>query len=230
MTGERRYQQDEVSEIFEAAATTDRPSPTRAPASAQGLTLADLQSIGSEVGLSAARIAEAAGSLELRRTAQPVRTSFGMPISAGRTVDLPRAPTDREWALLVTDLRETFHAQGRDGSRGNVRAWSNGNLHAYIEPTETGYRLRMGTVKGDATGLNQLGAFGIVFAVVMFVVMLLNGNLADDIVAPVVLGAMGAAGLGYNALRLPRWSEEREEQMAHIAARAQMLIRGPAET
>lgn len=224
MTGERRYQQDEVSEIFEAAAT-DRRSRTGALTSAEGFTLAELQSIGSEVGLSAARIAEAAASLELRRRALPVRTSFGMPISVGRTLDLPRAPTDHEWAMLVADLRETFHAQGRDGSRGNVRAWSNGNLHADIEPTEAGYRLRMGTVKGNVVATNQLGAAGIVMGVLLFLVLLLTGNLADDLIGPLLFAAMGATTLGYNALRLPRWAEEREEQMAHIAARAQMLIR-----
>lgn len=226
MTDERRYQQDEVSEIFEAAATTERRSPTRALASPQGLTLAELQSIGSEVGLSPARIAEAAASLELRRTAQPVRTLLGMPISAGRTIDLPRAPTDREWAMLVADLRETFHAQGRDQSRGDVRTWTNGNLHASIEPTATGYRLRLGTVKGDAGSVNAIGISAIALAVILFLATVLNSDIAQAMFAPIVLGSMGAATLGYNALRLPRWAEEREEQMARIAARAQELIRG----
>lgn len=222
---ERRYQQDEVAEIFEAAATSPQRATTSAPASAGGLTLAELQSIGSEVGLSPARIAEAAAGLELRRTAQPVRTSFGMPISTGRTVDLPRAPTDREWALLVSDLRETFHAQGKDSSRGDVRAWRNGNLHVYIEPTETGYRLRMGTVKGDASSVNAIGVSSIVMALILFLATLTNSGIEEAIFAPMVLGSIGAATLGYNALRLPRWAEEREEQMAHIAARAQLLLK-----
>lgn len=224
---ERRYQQDEVAEIFEAAATTPQRTTTSAPTSAAGLTLAELQSIGSEVGLSPARIADAAAGLELRRTAQPSRTSFGMPISTGRTVDLPRAPTDREWALLVSDLRETFHAQGRDSSRGDIRAWSNGNLHAYIEPTENSYRLRMGTVKGDAGSVNAIGVSSMVMALILFLATFTSTGMAEAIFAPMVLGSMGAGILGYNALRLPRWAEERDEQMAHIAARAQALIQSP---
>jgi hypothetical protein len=40
---------------------------------------------------------------------------------------------------------------------------------------------------------------------------------------------MGAAALGANALRLPRWAEEREEQMERIATRARLLLgAGPA--
>ena len=79
-----------------------------------------------------------------------------MPIAVGRTLPLPRPLTDREWGMLVTDLRETFGATGRVGEDGNARYWRNGNLHAFVEPAEGGYRLRLGTVKGNAIALNRI--------------------------------------------------------------------------
>jgi hypothetical protein len=59
MSEERRYKEDEVKGIFEAAAR-ERDSRGRAVVSPEGLTLAELQTIGREVGLAPDRIAEAA--------------------------------------------------------------------------------------------------------------------------------------------------------------------------
>jgi hypothetical protein len=217
MTEERRYREDEVAAIFEEAAA---PAVARRGAhAAEGLTLADLQAIGREVGIAPERIAHAASSLDHSHTAGPRRTELGMPVSVARTTALPRALTDREWALLVTDLRETFHARGRESSQGDLRQWSNGNLHAYVEPTATGYRLRLGTVKGNALALNRMGAGGILMALVMLIVLLIGGNSTDDYVAALLLGGLGAGAFAFNALRLPRWAGEREAQMESIISR-----------
>ncbi|WP_420125848.1 hypothetical protein [Longimicrobium sp.] len=224
MPDERTYREDEVAEIFEAAA---RPAPKSTTlARAEGFTLAELQSIGGEAGLSPERIAEAAAAVEMRRGAVR-RTTLGMPVAVGQTVDLPRAPTDREWEMIVADLRETFGARGRLGSREDVREWHNGNLHAYVEPTLTGYRLRLGTQKGDAAGLNQMGAFGLVFALLWVVVFFLRGGLGAELFVPLMMSAMGGAALAYNALRLPGWALEREAQMEQVAARVRVLLGAP---
>lgn len=224
MSNERTYREEEVAEIFEAAAAV-RSGPgagALSPAS-EGLTLAELQAIGREAGLAPERIAEAAAALDLRRDAVR-RSDFGMPVSVGRTVDLPRAPTDREWEMLVAELRETFNAKGRVGSRGDVREWTNGNLHAFVEPTPTGHRLRLGTTKGDALGLNRMGAAGLVAALVWLVVLFMAGGLPEGIFLPLVFALMGGAALAGNALRLPSWAQEREEQMERVAARARALL------
>ena len=226
MTDERRYSEDEVAAIFEAAAApraTGQSGSTR-----DGLTLAELQSIGQEVGVPADRIADAASALDRRRDVVPAGRFLGMPLSVGRTVDLPRAPTDREWEILVADLRRTFGAQGRLGSAGSMREWMNGNLHAVIEPTGAGYRLRLGTRKGDAVALNQIGISLLAMALALLVVTFLMPQLAEEPFTPAFLGALGAAALGYNALRLPSWALRRDQQMQEIAARAQELLSAPA--
>ncbi len=225
MTDERRYQEEEIREIFEAAAAAGDSNP-RALSPGTGLTLAELQEIGLEVGLAPERIAAAATGLDRQGSTLPRRTHFGMPVSVGRTVDLPRAPTDREWALLVAELRETFHAQGKIGSAGSLRQWTNGNLHAYVEPTETGHRLRLGTLKGNASELNLLGIVGIVMGLIILIASSISGKLAEGLFLSAVFGATGVAAMTSNVLRLPRWAREREQQMEHIASRARELI-GP---
>lgn len=223
MTDERRYGDTEVSRIFEAAATAP-PARSTSAAPAQGLTLAELQAIGAEVGVAPDRIAQAALMVDRERTLVPARKWLGLPISAGRTIDLPRAPTDREWEMLMGELRQTFRARGKDRSAGGIREWTNSNLHACIEPTEQGYRLRMGTLKGNAAGIGMLGIGSLLTGVVVFGGILVSGTLGQDLLGPALLGSGGASALAFNALRLPAWKREREQQMDYIADRALAII------
>lgn len=228
---ERKYDDDEMREIFEAASREVMPGPTSS-AGSEGLTLAELKSIGAEAGLSPARIEEAAAALALRRDVAPTRGTFlGLPLSVGRSVDLPRPLTDREWELLVADLRQTFRAQGRVGSHGSIREWTNGNLHAYVEPTDTGHRLRLGTTKGNAVPFTRLGAGLLALALVLAVSMVLGGDLEDPqrLLGPLMLGLMGGSFVAGSTLTLPSWARERELQMEHIAARALALTRQDPE-
>jgi hypothetical protein len=121
-------------------------------------------------------------------------------------------------------LRETFHARGRESSQGESRQWSNGNLHALVEPTAAGYRLRLGTVKGDAMAVNGLAAGGIILALVALFTLLMSGELTDDFASALLLGGLGVGAFAFNALRLPPWAREREEQMEYIVERARALI------
>jgi hypothetical protein len=227
MADERRYRDDEVARIFEAAseaAVSRGDAPLADAPPTEGLTLAELQAIGREVGIAPERIAEAASSLARTQPAIPRRTELGMPLSAGYVTDLPRALTDREWALVVADLRETFRARGRESSDGVTRQWTNSNLHAFVEPTRTGYRLRLGTVKGDGLALNRMGGFGVAMGLVVGLVPLLSGGPATTIPSAVALGGVGVGALVFNALRLPRWAREREQQMRDVAERTRALI------
>ena len=224
MSDERRYREDEIREIFEAAAAS-RDSERKALGSGEGLTLAELKEIGAEVGLSPDSITQAANALAHRPTTIPKRTHLGMPISVGRNVDLPRAPTDREWEMLVSELRQTFGAKGKVGSHGGLRHWTNGNLHAYVEPTESGHRLRLGSLKSTAMAMSNMGMVGIGFGLVMLVVLFLSGRIASEgFFIPLLFGAMGGAALTSAALTLPGWAREREAQMEYIAGRAVAML------
>lgn len=218
MSDERRYQDDEVAAIFEAAS---KPIASRDDAPQTGLTLAELQAIGREAGIDPDRIAQAAATLDRRRPPIPRRTEFGMPVTAAHVVDIPRPLTDREWALVVADLRETFRAWGHEQSRGETRLWWNNNLHAMVEPTLTGYRLRLGTLKGDGLAMNRMGAFGITMGLVVAIAL---GGAPAAIPGVLALGSMGAGAFLFNAVRLPRWARTRERQMQEVADRTLALL------
>ena len=219
----RRYRDDEVRRIFEQASREERTTlPVRSLS--EGLTLGELQEIGREVGLDEAAVAEAAAALDLRVSELPRRRSMGMPIEVGRTIALSRSPTDAEWERFVAELRTTFGARGRVTSEGGLREWANGNLYACIEPAEVGYQLRLGTLKGDAAALNALGVTGVVTGAVTFGALLMSGGLQEAVFVPWMISASGIAAILANALRLPRWKTQREEQMVYLAERVRAIM------
>jgi len=220
----RKYGEEEVKEIFDLAVSSDevgRPSVS----DEGGLTLAELQEVGLEVGVEPRRIAEAALALDARRGVLPRRRSLGMPISVGRIIELPRAVTDREWEILVAEFRQTFGARGRVASHGSIREWTNGNLHAFLEPTEAGHQLRLGTYKGGAMALNRMGVAGLAIGLILIAVFLITGKTPVSLELPMMLMVgMGVGALGSNVLSLPRWAREREGQMEYIAGRVGSLL------
>jgi len=229
MTNERRYQDGEIQEILSLAANSAevvRP----AVSDEGGLTLSELQDVGLEVGMDPGRIAEAAFAVDTRREVLPRRTSFGMPISVGRDIELPRAVTDREWELLVAEFRETFGARGQVTSHRGVREWSNGNLHAFLEPTETGHRLRLRTHKGGALALNTMGVVGLAMGLILLTTFLTSGASPVRLeLLMMILVGMGGAALATNIVSLPRWAREREGQMEYLAGRAGALLGEPPQ-
>ena len=109
----RRYSEDEVSRILDTATET-QTSAGRPLSSGTGMTLAELQDIGREVGISGDLIATAAARLDQAPAATSPSTTFlGATVGVARTAYLHRSLTDHEWSRLVVDLRETFDARGR---------------------------------------------------------------------------------------------------------------------
>lgn len=220
----RLYGDEEASEIFRLATTGDTPHQPL-PAESGGLTLDDLQRIGQEVGIEPARVLQAAASLDARGRPAPVRRSFGLPVGVSRVVELPRAPTDREWERLISEFRTTFAAQGRVTTSGGLREWSQGNLHISIEPTERGEQLRLSTVKGNGIALNRFGAMVGGMSVLFSSVVAATGAPPDKALAILgIFGGISLASFASNLVRLPRWARERERQMEAIAQHAVKLL------
>ena len=219
---ERRYSEDEVSEIF-AEATAARPAGPPATIDS-GLTLAELQAVGEEVGVPAEDVARAAAALDARGQVQRGQTMLGAPLSVGRVVDLPREATDREWQFILADLRETFGAKGRVAVHGGVREWSNGNLHAVLEQTAEGHRLRLGTRKGSALEIAGAAGMGLFMALIMTVAMVAKAKTGAELLFPAMFAALGGGALVSTRLRLPKWAAEREAQMEGVAARTRELL------
>jgi hypothetical protein len=216
---DRRFNEAEVQAIFELASNAREQTQGRLP-SPEGMTLAQLQEIGRDVGIPSSEIARAAMAVE-RGTKKPARTFMGLPLGVERTIPLEKPLSEDEWDRLVVELRETFDARGVVKREGSIRLWANGNLHAYHEPTASGYRLRLRTVKGGARerivgGLGMLGAASAALGVAV-----LSGAVGDTgmLVALASFGTAGAAMFGITAMGLPSWARLRQRQMDDLAER-----------
>lgn len=212
---ERRYTEEESAIIFRAAAEQP-PTPTDQRSHSDGLTLAELQAIGSEAGIAPDAVAHAARALEVHQGAES-RTILGLPFGVERRVALRRRLTDEEWEQLVVQLRDVFKARGRTTSDGSLRQWTNGNLHVLLEPTPTGDRLRLGSFHANAAAAVRLGLAALGGAGFLAIANLLGGHLASTgAIAGLVAG--GLVALANGALRLPGWARLRGRQMEDVAA------------
>ncbi len=223
---DRRYSEEEVAAIFEQAAQAQHAGRRRLPPG-EGMTLGQLQEIGREVGIAPEMVAQAARAID--HGGRPASRRFlGFPVGVGRTIELDRRISDEEWERLVVDLRETFDARGKVSYDGSFRQWTNGNLQALLEPTPTGHRLRLQTLKGNAMGLmgGGLGLLGV--AAALLVVMAVAGDFSN-VDGFVFLSAMGLGMFGVGALRLPAWARLRRRQMEGVAERLALVAAAPEE-
>lgn len=225
MSHERRYQVHEIRQILELAIGQEGGSAPSHPAG-DGLTLLELQDVGREVGLPPERMTQAIAAFEGRGTFVPRGTTLGLPTSVGRVLALPRSPSDREWELLIAELRTTFGGKGEVTSQGGLREWSHGALQAFIEPTEMGYRLRLADSSGAVVGI-VLGGFVVALALLILFALLGKDDAGFKLAVPAFLFLLGGSLVAGSALSLPRWAREQERRMEHLGRRALSLLARP---
>ncbi|MEO8636409.1 MAG: hypothetical protein ABI587_14135 [Gemmatimonadales bacterium] len=223
---ERRYSEEEIAGIFRSAAEYPEPALAEtADTLTAGLTLAQLQAIGHEVGLQPAAIARAARAID--RPPVRARTLFGLPLAVTHTVPLHRTLSDLEWDRLVVQLREVFAARGRIRAEGSLREWSNGNLHVLLEPTDEGHQLRFKTVHGGARAGITVGLGLVATATVVTLATALSGSLAEATTGIAILASTGMVLIASRAWRLPRWARTRAQQMMALGARLALPPNSP---
>ena len=81
------------------------------------------------------------------------------------------------------------------------------------------------TMERSAAFTHVSGLGGVGMGIIVAIAPLLGGAGAE-LSSALMLGGMGASAFAYNALRLPRWAREREEQMDYIVERVHALV-GP---
>jgi hypothetical protein len=212
MSEERRYQDHDVRQMLDLAIGQE-DGPAHALPAVHGLTLPELQDIGREVGLPPDRITQAVAAFEGRGEFVPRGTALGLPTSVGTIVPLPRSPSDREWERLIGELRTTFGGKGEVAAHGGLREWSHGRLHACIEPTATGHRLRLADSNAAVGGV-VLGGLVIAFALLILVVLLGKDDPGFRLAVPAFLFLLGGsvvAGsvVAGSVVSLARWVRER---------------------
>jgi len=225
MSRERRYQDHEIRQILDLAIGEDDGAAVPHPA-VDGLTLLELQEVGREVGLPPERITHAVAAFEGRGEAVARATTLGLPTSVGRIVPLPRNPSDREWELLIAELRTTFGVKGEVTVQGGLREWSHGTLHAFIEPTATGHRLRLADSSAAVAGIG-FGGLLLAFAVLILVVLLGKDDPGSRLAVPAFFSLLGGGLVAGSAMSLPKWARKQDQRMEHIARHAASLLSLP---
>ena len=218
---ERRYDDEEVREIFDRATRVDDVSPSAVrpadPLPSTGMTLHQLQEIGREAGIAPEQVERAAAQLDRTPPVEeaPIRR-FGVPLSTSRVVDLPARLSDEDWDHLVVRMRDLFRARGTVSREGTLRSWSNGNLQVLMEPTRDGYRLRMRTfsqsLRGRVAGGMAMGGMGLGLTVVG----LANPGLGNIGVGSAFLFGIGAVMFGGALFEAPRWRARRAAQFEEL--------------
>jgi hypothetical protein len=114
---------------------------------------------------------------------------------------------------------------------GPFRQWTNGNLQALVEPTPSGHRLRLQTVKGDSRALMTGGIAALGVATATLIPVAVAGSLSNA-GSVVGVGFMAAIGLGMfavGALRLPGWARRRRTQIEALTARLVLAVETPPQ-
>ena len=212
MEAERRLSDDEVSLVLRRAGEMTAQ---------QGMTVQQVQEIAHDVGFSPeavqrALVEAASGALRPATTEQ----SLGVTTGLSKDVMLPGPLDDAGWDVLVSTLRSTFTAQGKESRTGVVREWRNGRLRVAVEPIADGHRLRMSTDKQGALraplllGGTFLGEAVLCFALAADPKLMAIGG---------VLAVLGSVAVVWPFLALPKWAKARVQQFDAIAREAASL-------
>jgi hypothetical protein len=219
---DRRFTDEEVQQILAAAAQAEGAERTHSDAE-RGMTLAELQRVASEAGLSSTAVATAAAALDHKSLALADPRVLGLKAGVAQSVALSRPLSDVEWRKLVALLRDTFAASGREEQVEGRREWRNGNLRVALESVGDGAWLEMRTQKESARALVRSGLAIVGVSAIVEVVLAATGANLGGMAGVLTTTFVGAGMAALGALQLPTWLSARRRQFAAIAEYVQQI-------
>jgi len=224
---ERRYSDDEVKRILSNAVESD--AALSASTTERGMTLAEIERIGLEAGLTPASVRAAATSLDYVGRAPTDVRMMGMRVGVGQSVMLARPLDDTEWRRLVVLMRDLFQAQGSEHAVPGGHEWRNGNLRVSMESLGDGAVLQMRTRKGGARSLIATGLSLFLGGGVIEGVAQLGHPGVYDAGGALSLVLTGAILAGVGVAQVRGWSAARQTQFQEIADYARQLSASDAD-
>ncbi len=215
---ERRYNEQEIADIFRKASSAQKKS--EHGSETEGLTLAEIEQIGIEAGLSPELIASAAASLDKSVVKPETVTCLGIPISVGRTVTLASELTDNQWRRLVSDLHDTFGITGRTSENGMMRIWEGENMEVVVEPAGTGHRIRIKRLHENLRNGLYGGSIFIAMGLFFLMIVAAKGDFFTfKSIAVSMFALAGSGALGVSAFQLDQWRKDQENRLDGIVSR-----------
>ncbi len=219
---DRRYNEAEVAEILDRASRGD-PTPL-APASREGLTLAEVEAIAHEVGIEADAVKAAASALPLAYPRNFPGSHQLRRSRMTRVVTLDAVPSDDDWDRMVVALREVFGVAGHVQRSGTLRSWMAPGIEVHGEPEGAGYRIRMNARDDNGWSGMVTGLFSVLSGAVMMGIVAMSGG--DDMAVYVATGALmalGAGGAAWGRYHLDRWVEKTGDRLRRAVDRVRAL-------
>jgi hypothetical protein len=137
----------------------------------------------------------------------------------------------REVGISPESISHAAEARGTVKYDGPFRQWTNGNLQALVEPTPSGHRLLLQTVKGDSRALMRWGIATLGVATATLIAVGVAGSLSNSgsVVGVGFMATMGLAMFAVGALRLPGWARRRRTQIEEVTARLVIAAETPPQ-
>jgi len=225
MSTQRRFTEKEIARIFEKATRAQNAANDESHSN-EGLSLEELKQIGASTGIDADYIVQAIAELNEEARGLSIQKHMGVPYALSRSVKLPDTFSEKDWERLVVDLRRTFKTRGTIKQDGSFREWSHGYTHAYVEPSENGYELRIEIKNGNTKGLLYSGILYVFLAIVMFITLSSKAD-SGDMVPSVLSGILAVGGIGsflYPMIFGSGWARKKEQQIEGICERTSRAV------
>ena len=231
---ERTFSDDEVRDILERAADRQAAADKALVRTRPGMSLAELEQIASEAGISPEHVrAVALQGLDRHhvRSAVPVltRNAAGEVGLLGERT-FPGRVSDEAWGRIVQDLRSTFNVVGQATEFGQTREWLSVSATGGMEPVTVrmereGEDTRLSMFRGTKQRKGLAYGIPVMFAgaAVVFTILFLLTGEADTWGLPAFLGILGGLGGIVGPVSLRLWTASQTKKFQEVMDRAQLL-------
>jgi hypothetical protein len=165
---ERRYSDEELRRILEAATNAEAHSATSASLEREheGHTLAEIRDIARQVGINPVDIDRAAADLDAPAETKPANAFLGFDLTLHEERVLPRALSDGEMRHLVQLTEQVAHRTGNVRQHDNWTEWQDRKQRLYVGMVRGGDRTHIRVIADHKrefiAGAGAIGLFGLV--------------------------------------------------------------------
>lgn len=225
-----RFGTDAAQAIFRRAAEHQEMAQAAVRADADGLTLAELQAIGTEAGIDPAYVAAAAAEFSTPEPTDDAPWWYAGPATIEAEGVMPGTITDGPvWAAIVRELRNAFDADGIATQLDNTLEWSfnraqgTESTRVTATPEQHGTRIRITQSMRELAQVGPMmgGGFGLV-GLAIGATLALGGGQPDVVGPMVVFMALSVLFLGAGIPLFRAYARRQQHRLDAIMDRLEL--------